>query len=177
MKKAHNILEIALLLFFVVAVSFTAFSIYNNQKMQLADLSKSTIKSQSVDLKSANLNASKLNDTVPYNKTETAGTNALTYLGKSASELEAALSEVTYADLVAASENNEENIFTLANSLISQLNLKYANVSENDINVNTLSTLVGVFDAAISAVDSSNTEASVKTIADNYIDSFESLLD
>ena len=175
MKKAHNILEVSLLLCFIVAVSFVALSMYNNQKLKLADLSKSTIKSQSVDLKSSSLKASKLNDTVPYNKTETAGTNALTYLGKSASEFEAALSTVTYSDLsAAAGENSNENIFTLANSLIAQLNLKYPNVSENDINVDTLSTLVGVFDAAVSALDSSN--EGVKTTADSYIKNFETLL-
>ncbi|MEI8128968.1 MAG: hypothetical protein WCG95_05060 [bacterium] len=178
MKKAQSVLEFALLLCIIVPISFAVFTIYNNQKIKLADMTKSSVKYQSVNLISPSLNPAILNDVVPYSKTETAGSNALTYVGKSASEVESALSSLTYSDLSAAvNASDTENIFTLANSLISMLHLKYDRVSENDVNRDTLSILIGVLNASASAVASKNTDESVKAIANNYIDHFHSLLD
>ena len=178
MKKAQSVLEFALLLCIIVPISFAVFTIYNNQKNKLADMTKSSVKYQSVNLSSPSLNPAILNDVIPYSKTETAGSNALTYVGKSASEVESALSSLTYSDLSATvNANDTENIFTLANSLISMLHLKYDRVSENDVNRDTLSILIGVLNASASAVASQNTDESVKAIANNYIDHFHSLLD
>lgn len=53
MKKAHSILEMALILCVVVAVSFVVMKIFNDQKLKLINMSKSTLKSQNINLKNA----------------------------------------------------------------------------------------------------------------------------
>jgi hypothetical protein len=182
MKKAHNIFEVALLLCFVVAVSVVAFTMYNNQKIKLADMSKISVKSQAVDstsqvLKMSSPSALKSAQAPAVNNTETAGTNALTYLDMSSSEFEAAVANVTIADLTAAATSNEkENIFTLANSLIQQLNLNYAPLNSSLINESTISILTGILNEAVVAATSEDTSANVKTVAENYINSFEALI-
>lgn len=43
MKKASNILEVALLLCFVLALSFALMTIYNSRKVILTNMSKVTV--------------------------------------------------------------------------------------------------------------------------------------
>lgn len=177
MKKAHSILEVALLLCFVVVISIAVMTVFNNQKSKLVGLSGSKLTNQSVNLKDGSLSADKLNDKVKYDKVETAGTSALTQLGVSAETFNNALSNVTYAQLQAASSGNKnDNVFDLANLLISKLNLSYNEVDAANVNVETLTTFVGVLNAAADAISSPTTDEETKTIATNYVNQVKSLL-
>lgn len=46
MKKAQNLVEIALLLIVVIAVSIVGFSMYNNIKIKATDMSKVNVRVQ-----------------------------------------------------------------------------------------------------------------------------------
>lgn len=175
MKKAHGVLEIALLLCFVVAISFAAMTMFNNQKFKLADMSKSHLNSQSVNL--GTLKPSQLEFTVNYNKIETAGTNALTYLGMDSNGFKTAMSDVTYAKLKSAATGGDDDLFNITNQLITTLNLNYEKVSAQDVNINTLSTVIGVLNAAANTLASENTTTGVKELANSYITQIRSLLD
>lgn len=173
MKKANNILEISLILCFVVTISIVTFTIYNNHNLKLSKLSNIQFSSQSINVATASTPT--LNKNVPYNRVETAGTNALTYMGVSSSKFDSAVSQITYGQLKAASADSTNNIFTLANSLITKLNLGYTPVSSEGVNSSTLSTMIGILNAAVSAIGSSSTDDSVKSLAKTYVTQFESL--
>lgn len=176
MKKANNILEISLLLCFIVVVSVVAFKMYNNQKINLANMSKPTINNQSVGV-SSSTQVSQSNGTATYGQIETAGTNALAYIGMSASEFNSAVMTITSSKLSdSVAQNADKNIFTLANSLISQLNLQYAKVSAKEIDSNTISTLVGVLNNAVSTATSNDASVAEKATANDYINQFKSLI-
>ncbi|MDD3437665.1 MAG: hypothetical protein PHC64_10990 [Candidatus Gastranaerophilales bacterium] len=174
MRKAVNIVEIALILCLVVVVSIAAMTMYNNQKLRVANLS--TVKTTPVNLKTTKWSSDVLSKKVPYDKTETAGTNALTYLGVSEAKFNEAMSKLTYAQLKAAVTDKNNDIFTLANDLISKLNLGYDKVSLESVTSSTLSTLTGVLNAAVIAINSDRITTPIKTVAKNYVTQVKSLL-
>lgn len=176
MKKAHTMVEMALLLCFVVIVSITLMTIFNNQKLKLNNMSKSTLNTQSVNVKDTNLSAAKLNDKVNYDKIETAGTSALTKLGVSSETFNNAVSNVTYAQLRDAAAGDDKDVYDLANLLITQLNLKYDKVSAENVNTETLTTFIGVLNAAAGAALSPTVDDQTKSLANNYIGKVKSLL-
>lgn len=176
-QGASSVLEVALLLGFVALIAIGSMTMYNSQKSKLAQYSQTNLNSKaSVNLNK--LSAAGAKDTVNYNKVETAGTSALTYLaskGITAEEFESALSSVTYGDLqssvAASAASGQPDIFQLANSLNSSMNLGYQPVSSDSVNLNTLSTMVGVFNAATSV----NTGSS-KPVADAFVSQVGSLV-
>lgn len=169
MKKAHSIIEVSLLICFVAVIAITSLAIYNNQNTRLANMTKSNVKSVSL----AKMDNAKPSDKVPYSAAETAGNNALTALKMTSDQFKSGISNVTYEDLQKASASGSSNIFDLTNALISELKLGYAPVSAENVTEETLSTMIGVLNAAAAVPDTSN----AKTTADNFVDEFESLLD
>lgn len=172
MKKGHGVLEIALILCFVAAISFAAISIYNNQKNILVFMSKPT-----VPVNVNTIDANKAQETVinsPYNKIETAGTNALIRLGMdSPKEFETAMAKVNYGKLQSlATGRDEDDIFKLANALNDALGLGFADVSSEKVTPETLSIFTKILDAAVALPDSS----SFKSTANAYIAQFKLLL-
>lgn len=170
MKKAHNMVEISLLICFVLAVAIASWNVYNNQKMKLADLSKPALRVQAVNLKT--MDESKAEEKIPYTSVETAGTNALTVLGMSSEEFTTKVSDISYETLKESSQNQETDIFNLANSLITMLKLNYNQVSAENITPETLATFVGVLNAAVDV-----TSGDAKPTADTFVTQFKSLLD
>lgn len=172
MKKGHSIIEVALLLCFIVGISFAAITIYNNQKTDLAYMSKPTVP---VNIKTTTgVNALKEPVGNPrYNKIETAGTNALTYLGLTPEAYDAAMAKVTYAQLKSSATGSEDNnIFTLANKLKRDLGLQCADVSPEKVTAKTLSVFSEILNAAVALPDSSP----YKPTANAFIAQVKSLL-
>lgn len=175
MKKGHSIIEVGLLLCFVVVISLAAITIYNNQKTNLAYLSKPTIP--------LNLNktsdADKLKEPIcnpAYNKVETAGTNALIKLGISAENYEATMANLSYARLKSFATGGNDDIFTLANKLKDALGVTCDSVNPEKVTAATLSSFTEILNAAVAALNSNDTPQSVKDQANNYIAQVKSML-
>lgn len=172
MKKGHSIVEVGLLLCFVVVISLAAITIYNNQKNNLAYLSKPTIP--------FNLNKTsdpgKLNERIcnpAYNKVETAGTNALTLLNMPAEDYEAAIVKLSYDRLKSfATGGDDKNIFTLANSLNDSLHLGLTPITPEKVTAGTLSTFTEILNAAVNAINSGNTDPNLNA----YVTQMKSML-
>lgn len=176
MKKAHSLLEIALLLCVVVAVSFAAVSMFNNQKIKLADMSKSTIP---INLNTADEDTLKkpIVD-FSFNKIETAGTNALTFLNMTANDYETAMAKITFAQLKQFATGGKDDIFKLANDLNDSLNLGHRPLFSEKVTTDTLSAFAKILNAAIDAIESDDSAITqdVKDKANNYINQVKSLL-
>jgi len=170
MKKAQNLVEISLLIGIVALVAITSITIYNRQNTKLADMTKSS-NFKSVSL--TKMTNAKPTDKVPYSATETAGTSALTMLGLTSEQFKSGASSVTYEDLQKVSGSSDTDIFALTNQLISDLKLGYDTVSPDNITTETLSTMIGVLDAAAGP----SVPSTAKAAADAYIAAFKALLD
>lgn len=176
MKRAQSLLEIALLLCFVVTISFAVISMFNNQKIKLADMSKSTIP---VNLKTANGDTLKepiVNSS--FNKIETAGTNALEFLNTTANNYETTMAKITFAQLKQFTTGGEDDIFKLANDLNNSLNLGNKPVFPERVTTDTLSIFTKILNAAVAAVESNDSAITqdVKDKANSYITQVKSLL-
>lgn len=133
MRKAGNAVEISLILGIVAVVTIGTLLLYNNQSIRLAALS--AIHVSPVNL--TTMDAVTAKKTVPYNRVETAGSNALITLGMTSSEFESALTNnVTYEDLTAKDSNNK-NIIDYAKDL-------GYNIPTDKITDSTLSDLVKI---------------------------------
>lgn len=169
MKKGHGVLEIALMLCFIAAISFAAISVYSHQKNILVFMSKPTVP---VNLKTMDKTKAQENIISPYNKVETAGTNALTLLGMTSNRYQTAMEGITYAKLQSLATGNDNDIFTLANVLQRRLGLNLQNVSSEKVTPDTLSTLTKILDAAVALPD----DSPYKDIANSFITQFKALL-
>lgn len=170
MRKASNILEVGLLLSFIALIAFGAMTMYNNQKLKLTNLSNPNIR-PGVNL--STMNAAQGKEKVSYNRTETAGTNALTYLaqvGITPEQFDSAMSNITYNDLKAicatAAAAGQKDIFALTNDLNTSLNLGYDPVSPENVGIDTLPTFVGVFNAATAVKSDSPAKADASAFVD-----------
>lgn len=170
MHRAQNIVEILLIAALVAVVTVSVAIMYNHQKTQLANMSKSNYSNQSVNLNTAN--AAKLSELAPYSKVETAGTSALTYLDMSSAEFSSIMANnVQYSELL-DNPDGKGNILELGEALSSHLNLGYT-FSASNVTVNTLSDLVGVLNAATSG----NIDPQYAGEAETFKTRFNSLLD
>lgn len=171
MKKGHGISEIALMLCFIAVISFAAISIYNHQKGTLVYMSKPTV---SVNLSTMDTNRAQEKIISPYDKIETAGTNALTLLGMDdADDYKTAMEGVTYAKLQSLANGTNNDIFTLANELKEVLNLTSIDrVSPGNVTPETLSILTKILNAAADLPD----DSPYKNMANSYITQVKSLL-
>ena len=167
MRKAGNILEVGLLLAFVVIIAVGAMTIYNNRKTSVAGLSKSHLSSElAVNLNT--MSETKAEETIPYNGAETVSQSSLNCfkvgtkvkaISVTTEQFDSAASSITYSELKnALTPGSNMDLFTLANELNTSLNLGYDSVSAENINSDTLSTLIGIFNSA-DGISSSNTEA------------------
>lgn len=168
-KRAQNFIEIALLACVIVVVSISVYSIYNNKKLEVAKMTHSKINQQAVDLNTAS--AAKLNEKVPYNGVETAGSMSLKLLGMSMDEFNSSMANITYQQLKDAMTSSDgQDIASLANSLITQLGLTYPEVTADNVTVDTLSTLTGILNAVSDASHSSDPTSQA------FIERYQSLL-
>lgn len=166
-KKAQNIIEIALLASVIVVVAISVIAIYNNQKMEMADLSKVNVNKQTVDLSTAS--SGKLQENAPYKPIETAGamSNLLSSLGMTMDEFNSKMSEITYDDLKKATEQ-ENDIVTMANKLIDDLKIDISKIGKDKVDVNTLRSLAEVASKASEQPNNADAKA--------FLDKFQELL-
>jgi len=142
-KKAQNLIEIGLLASVIVVITISVFTIYNNQKLNLAKMSKTTFRSVAI----SNLDANpQLKDkTVPSDSTsvkavETAGALSTTI---SSAQLEKSLSSLTVGDLTSKGEGNK-SLIDLANNLIEAK----GGTAINSVDESTVSTLTNLLSTA-----------------------------
>lgn len=153
MRKAQNIVEISLLAGAIAVIAIAAFMVYNNQKMRLADMSRFGIISQSVDLMT--LTPERGDDVIPYGGDIVVDDALLRLLAGERSILDkeyfkSSVANITYQDL-----KNNQDFLAQINNLIRTLGLDYDSIDVNNINSNTLPTIVGALnDAAINSSDS-----------------------
>ncbi|HNW25550.1 MAG TPA: hypothetical protein PKI94_02035 [Candidatus Gastranaerophilaceae bacterium] len=166
-RKAQNIIEISLLACVIAIIGFSVFVIYNNQKISLADKSKSKIfAAQSVNLNDIDQD---MNDIIPYNGNANIPPAGLTYLSMTQGKFNLLMSNITYQNLSDALNLTPAtpmpmNLFEYANSA---LNLDPP-LSPSTINSQTISALIDAFNYAIqnpSAAGSSD-----------YLSQFQSLV-
>lgn len=172
MRKAQNLVEILLLAGVLVVVAFFIMTKANDQKIRLANLSKSTL--QSVNLSTMSTNKAK--ETVPYSAAETAGALSLKLIGMSADQFSAAMSSLTYAELKKAlteKDSEGKDIADYANSLIESLNLDYDEITIDNVSSNTLSDLTGI----LNKVSSSPNLSDPQSMESKFVDRFNMLLD
>ena len=171
-RKAQNLVEIGLLLCLLVIVSTSVWTIYNHQKTKLAALSKSSITTSAVNLNSKNYNP---NDVVKFNPTETAGSSALTLLtpALTSDQFNAYMSRITYGELKVALDggDSQKGLADLANELISALGLPYKELSPDNVDMSTLTTLTGVLNTVADPKFSGN-----KDTAGEYVAQLNALL-
>ncbi len=136
-REAQNLIEIALLASVIVVIVLSVYTIYNNQKVSLAKLSKTEIRSVNLSTMSPQQGGK----IVPINNAaiETAGA-----LGKmSAEAVQAALSKITYNDLKKLLNDGDNNdLIDYANNILKDLNRGTESISAENINGDTLKTLV-----------------------------------
>lgn len=143
-RKAQSIIEIALLTCVLAIIGFSVFIIYNNQKINLADKSGSKISGASVDLADSNLNP---DDIIPYNSSVQPSSDALTALGMNDSRFELLASNITYNNLLSILNLGTlggNNLFSYANSIITANGLNFPELNSNNINNQTVNTLISV---------------------------------
>lgn len=174
MRKAGNVIEIAMILCVVTIVTIGTLIVYNNQNLRLALLS-------AIHFKPINLNTMSegtAKQTIPYNKTETAGSNALTKLGMSSADFESAITNITYGDLEDAMEKDstDNNIATFANELKGPLGLNFEDITATNITGQTLSDLVKVLNGIYNNDLINSTNSAIKAAANGFIERFSSLL-
>lgn len=160
--KAQNFVEIALLAGLVAIIAIVSFTIINNRKIELTKMS-------AVNVRSVNLNtasAVKLKEKIPYNSAiETAGAMSLEKMGMNASQYDTAMANITYEQLKNDIQSNgEEDIASLANDLITELNLPYNEISADNISANTLASLTGILNE-VSGAEYDNDETAQAYIA------------
>jgi len=164
-RKAQNFVEITMLAALVAILSFSVWAIYNNQKLHIANSSKPTINQQSVNLKSISTNSAQWNDKVPYKSVETAG--ALSIIGMTQGDFNASMSNITYKQLSNAltdKAGTDKDLLALALELGNELNVKNPElkipspaVSQEDINVDTLSILAKMLNEASNVPEANRT--------------------
>jgi uncharacterized protein (UPF0333 family) len=88
MKKAQSMIEVSLILFLVVAVSLVVWPLINNQKTKLANLSKTSINSQSSAVEATGASAN--NITLPSddssNSSSSTSVSGVDLIGKNAGQ-------------------------------------------------------------------------------------------
>lgn len=141
-KKAQGLVEVCLLAAFVAILTFTVWTVYNNQKFNLTNMSRSGINGQSVNLTEmeTNLRDPRWSQTVPYNGVETAG--GLSLLGgMSSGTFSSLMSNITYAQLDAALKTkvDDESLLDRVNALKEKLGINFRTIVKEDINTDTLS--------------------------------------
>lgn len=164
MRKAHNLVEVSLIVVLVAAIAIVVFALFNNQKLGLKN-AFSSVNLEKID-------ATKAKEKVTFEMTETAGANALKVLGMSFQDFTGRIQNVSYEDLKAASDNSGKDIFDLANVLIKNLHLNYKPVSANKVNSKTLTALVGAMNASASLPASNSSKAD----SELYIAKFKKLI-
>ena len=136
-REAQNLIEIALLASVIVVIVLSVYTIYNNQKVSLAKLSKTEIRSVNL----STMGSQQGEKIVPINNAaiETAGA-----LGKmSAEAVQAALSKITYNDLKKLLNKGDNNdLIDDANNVLKELGRDDELISAENINGDTLNTLV-----------------------------------
>lgn len=171
-KKAQNMIEISLVVLFAAIVAIFLVAGYNNQKNKVAALSKPTINSAAINLKTGVYNPG---DIVPYSPAETAGSNALKLLDPNMTldKYNALMSNIKYGDLKTALDvpNTEMDLTGLGNKLISDLKLPLANLSAENVGLNTLSSLTAILNAI------ADNNLGQDATAQAYMQSLKALLD
>lgn len=162
MRKAHNLVEVSLIVVLIAAIAIVVFALFNNQKLGLAGAFGGAFNSVNLE----KMDAAKAKERVTFEMTETAGMNALKVLGMSFQDFTGRIQNVTYAELKASTDKSGKDLFDLANKLIKNLHLNHKEVSANRVNSKTLTSLIGVLNASSSLPASNSSKAdSVEYIA------------
>lgn len=158
--KAQSVIEIALLICLLAIVGFSIFVIYNKQNISLADKSKSGIfASQPVDLNALAPNSA--NDIIPYSGDANISDAALDYLAMSLGLFNWLMSNITYQTLQDILTSNPA-FFELANTILALSDLNYPDLNAGNINAQTISTLIAIFNYTFSS-NSSETNLAYQT--------------
>jgi len=179
-RKAQSIVEVSLLAAFVAILAISVGVIYNNQKAHLADMSKSSINTKSVNTLTwgGYHSDSRWNDKVPYKSTETAG--GLSILGLSSSEFDSYMSNISYLQLDTALSTESADGKTLlerVNALETALKIPYRPIDKADINVDTLSVFTAILNQVATMQPSDLAIAGVSaTDLNTYLSSINALL-
>lgn len=164
MRKAHNLVEVSLIVVLIIAIAIVVFALINSQKLGLTNMFNA------VNLEK--IDATKAKEKVPFEMTETAGTNALKVLNMSFQDFTGRVQNVSFQDLKGATDKSGKDLFDLANVLIKKLHLNYGPVSASKVNPKTLTALIGVLNASASLPASNSSKAD----SELYIVKFKKLI-
>ena len=140
-KSAQSMVEISLIAGLVGILALATWLVFKNQSQNIANLSKSNMNTQSVDLTTLGVNDPKRGDKIPYHAVETAGGSSL--IGLSSSQFNLLMSNITYAQLDAAIKADPD-LLTRINNLEKALNIPYRPIVATDINADTLSVVSAI---------------------------------
>lgn len=144
--KAQNTIEIISLASIVLIVVVSVFMFMKSNSTNVANLSKLNNSGASNTITNSAGNSSNIQTSETYTKidVETAGALSSMVAQMKATELKKALDNKTISDLYSVKSNDDEDIFDLANKLITELNLTVSPFDKTDLSSTTKDSLVDV---------------------------------